>query len=546
MDILASLIDGLWIAVQPHNLALAVIGVIVGLFVGALPGLGSVNGVAILLPFTFVINEATSDPAAPMIFLAAIYYGAMYGGAISSITLGIPGASTAVATTFDGRPMALQGNADRALVTAAIASFIGGTVATVFFTGFAPVLSSVALEFGHPEIFARMLLAFATFIGLGGDDIPKTMFSIFFGLLLASVGFDTISGEPRLVFFNDREQAAVMEAVGASTDGVPFFDSIGWFSRGIQFLVLAIGVYGIGEMLWTINASRYKITMTETTISAGRIWRAIIGMKDAWKGTTIGSLLGFFVGILPAAGATPGSLMSYGVSKMTSRNPKSYGEGNPDGVAAPEAANNSASTGAMLPMMTLGIPGSPTTAVLLAGMVIWGLEPGPRLFEDRPEFVWPLIGSFYISNFVAVLVNLAFIPLFLAVLRMPFTILAPVIFVLSIIGTYAAYDNMYDVWLMVLFGLGAYMLRILDYPLAPAVLAVVLGTTAEEKMRQSLLLSDGDFAIFWNPFFDRDGKGQEWWIAPVTTWIALILILLPIIIWAVRRMRASSKTTEMT
>jgi putative tricarboxylic transport membrane protein len=543
MDIYASLMDGLWIALQPHNLALAVIGVIVGLFVGALPGLGSVNGVAILLPFTFVINEATSDPAAPMIFLAAIYYGAMYGGAISSITLGIPGASTAVATTFDGRPMALKGNADRALVTAAIASFIGGTVATLFFTGFAPMLSSVALDFGNPEIFALMLLAFATFVGLGGDDIPKTLFSIFFGLLLATIGFDTISGEPPLVFLNEREQTAIIEAVGGNTDAVPFFDSVGWFSRGIQFLVLAIGVYGIGEMIWTINASRYKITMTETTISAGRIWRAIVGMKDAWKGTTIGSLLGFFVGILPAAGATPGSLMSYGVAKMTSRNPKSYGEGNPDGVAAPEAANNSASTGAMLPMMTLGIPGSPTTAVLLAGMVIWGLEPGPRLFEDRPEFVWPLIGSFYISNIVAVLVNLAFIPLFLWVLRMPFTILAPVIFTLSIIGTYAAYDNMFDVWLMVLFGFGAYLLRILDYPLAPAVLAVVLGTTAEEKMRQSLLLSDGDFAIFYNPFFDRDGKGQEWWIAPITTWIAVILIALPIILWAVRRMRGGSPAT---
>ena len=499
MDILPALMDGLWIAVQPHNLALAVIGVVIGLFVGALPGLGSVNGVAILLPFTFVINEATSDPAAPMIFLAAIYYGAMYGGAISSITLGIPGASTAVATTFDGRPMALQGNADRALVTAAVASFIGGTVATLFFTGFAPVLASVALDFGNPEIFALMLLAFATFVGLGGDDIPKTLFSIFFGLLLATIGFDNISGEPRLVFFNEQEQIALLEAVGASTEAVPFFDSVGWFSRGIQFLVLAIGVYGIGEMIWTINASRYQTTMTETKIDAGRIWRAVVGMKDAWKGTTIGSLLGFFVGILPAAGATPGSLMSYGVAKMTARDPDSYGKGNPDGVAAPEAANNSASTGAMLPMMTLGIPGSPTTAVLLAGMVIWGLEPGPRLFEDRPEFVWPLIGSFYVSNVVAVLVNLAFIPLFLAVLRTPFTILAPVIFVLSIVGTYAAYGNMYDVWLMVLFGFGAYMLRILDYPLAPAVLAVVLGGTTEEKMRQSLLLSDGDFRDLLQP-----------------------------------------------
>lgn len=541
MDVMGALMDGIWIALQPANLGLAVLGVIVGLFVGALPGLGSVNGVAILLPFTFVIREATGSDTSPMIFLAAIYYGAMYGGAISSITLGIPGASTAVATTFDGRPMALKGQADRALVTAAVASFIGGTVANIFFTGFAPLLSSVALDFGNPEIFALMLLAFATFIGLGGDDIPKTIFSICFGLLLATVGFDQISGEPRLIFFNDREQAAVMEAVGMAAPDEPIFNSVGWFSRGIQFLVLAIGVYGIGEMIWTINSSRYKITMTETKISFSRIMAGIRGMADAWKGTTIGSLLGFFVGILPAAGATPGSLMAYGVSKMTSRNPKSYGEGNPDGVAAPEAANNSASTGAMLPMMTLGIPGSPTTAVLLAGMVIWGLEPGPRLFEDRPDFVWPLIGSFYISNVVAVLVNLAFIPLFLWVLKTPFTILAPVIFVLSVIGTYAAYDNMFDVWLMVFFGLGAYFLRILDYPLAPAVLAVVLGSIAEEKLRQSLLLSDGNFEIFWNPFFDRDGRGQEWWIAPITTWCAIALILMPLVFYIRKRMRAKAE-----
>jgi len=223
--------------------------------------------------------------------------------------------------------------------------------------------------------------------------------------------------------------------------------------------------------------------------------------------------------------------MSYGVAKMTARDKDSYGKGNPDGVAAPEAANNSASTGAMLPMMTLGIPGSPTTAVLLAGMVIWGLEPGPRLFADNPDFVWPLIGSFYISNVVAVLVNLAFIPVFIWVLRTPFTILAPVIFVLSVVGTYAAYQNMFDVWLMLLFGLGAYLLRVLDYPLAPAVLAVVLGPIAEPTLRQSLLWSDGSFQIFWNPLFDRDGKGEIWWIAPITTWIALALILLPVVLW---------------
>ena len=510
MEIIPSLIDGIYQALAPINLALCVIGVIVGLFVGAMPGLGSVNGVAILLPFTFVIQDITGTATSPMIFLAAIYYGAMYGGAISSITLGIPGASTAVATTFDGRPLALSGKAELALVTAAIASFIGATVANVFFTAFAPPLATVALKFGNPEIFALMLLAFSTFIGLGGDDIPKTLISIALGLVLATVGFDIITGEPRLQF-------------GDPLDLFPA--TVGWidttgFSHGIRFLVLAIGVYGIGEMIWTINSTRGDVTMTEANVTFRSVWTAIKRFPKAMKGTTIGSFLGFFVGILPAAGATPGSLMAYGVTKMFSRDKESYGKGNVNGVAAPEAANNSASTGAMLPMMTLGIPGSPTTAVLLAGMVIWGLQPGPLLFSEQPDFVWPLIGSFYVSNLVAVLVNLAFIPVFLWMLRMPFTILAPMIFVLSVIGTYAAYQNMFDVWLMLLFGIGAYLLRILDYPLAPAVLAIVLGPIAEPTMRQSLILSDGSFSIFFN----RPISG------PIMI-IALVLILLPVLNW---------------
>ena len=495
MDVLASLYGGILIALEPINLGLAIIGVIVGLFVGAMPGLGSVNGVAILLPFTFIIQSYTGTATSPMIFLASIYYGAMYGGAISSITLGIPGASTAVATTFDGRPMALAGKAHVALVAAALASFIGGTFSNIMFTAFAPALASVALSFGDPEVFALMLLAFATFVGLGGDDIPKTIFSICVGLVLATVGFDIISGEPRLIFFD-----------------------ITGFSHGIRFLVLAIGVYGIGEMLWTINTSRDGSTMTKVDVSFRSIFSAIKEFRYAWRGTMIGSALGFFVGILPAAGATPGALMAYGVTKLTSNDPSKFGKGEINGVAAPEAANNSASTGAMLPMMTLGIPGSPTTAVLLAGMVIWGLQPGPLLFTNQPDFVWPLIGSFYIANVIAVLVNLAFIPVFLWMLRMPFTILSPMIFILSLVGTYAAYLDMFDVSLMVIVGFAAFFLRILDYPVAPAVLAIVLGPIAEPKLRQSLLFSDGDFSIF----FTRPIAG------PITV-VALILIFLPLL-----------------
>jgi putative tricarboxylic transport membrane protein len=489
MEVLSLLADGMLLALQPLNLVLILIGVTVGLFIGAMPGLGSVNGVAILLPITFLV-----PPTGAIIFLAAIYYGAMYGGAISSITLGIPGASTAVATTFDGRPLALQGRARLALVTAALASFVGGTVANVLFTLFAPLLAGVALSFGPPEIFALMLLAFATFVGLGGDDIPKTIFSICFGLVLGAIGFDQISGAPRLVLFE-------MNA----------------FLQGISFLVLAIGVYGIGEMLWTIEQTRGEVTGTNPKMTIrGMADDTKEAAKKGWKGMAIGSSIGFFVGVLPAAGATPGSLMSYGVAKMLSRNPESYGRGNPDGVAAPESANNAASTGSMLPMLTLGIPGSPTTAILLGGMVIWGLVPGPRLFVEETEFVWGLIGSFYISNFAALVINLAFIPLFIWMLRMPFTILAPMIFVLSVVGGYAATQDMFDIWLIVAFGIGAFFLRKFDYPLAPAVLAIVLGPIAEPTLRQSLLLSSGDPSIF----FTRPIAG------PITV-IALILIFLP-------------------
>jgi putative tricarboxylic transport membrane protein len=517
MEVLGLLADGVWAALQPANLLICFIGVVIGLFVGAMPGLGSVNGVAILLPTIFFIKQTTGSDAAPMIFLAAIYYGAMYGGAISSIMLGIPGASTAVATTFDGRPLALKGRAEQALVTAAVASFVGGTVANLFFTGFAPPLASVALRFGNPEIFALMMLAFATFVGLGGDDIPKTVISIMLGLVCASIGFDVIEGEPRL----------------------QFFDLVG-FSRPINFLVLAIGVYGVGEMLWTLHSSRGDTKMSEAEISIAKIGAAVKATaSEGWKGISIGSSLGFFVGILPAAGATPGSLMSYGVAKMTSSKPEEFGQGSIDGVAAPEAANNSASTGAMLPMMTLGIPGSPTTAVLLTGLVLLELEPGPRLFVDQPDFVWPVIGSFYVSNLIAVLVNLAFIPLFLWMLRMPFTILAPIIFILSCAGVYAATDSMFDVWLMFWFGLAAFLLRILDYPLAPAALAIVLGGITEAKLRQSLQWSDGSFGIFFNPLYDRDGSGAMWWIAPIISWIAIVLLLMPLIGLIKRKMRGA-------
>ena len=488
MEILGLLYDGFLIALQPLNITVVIIGVVVGLFIGAMPGLGSVNGVAILLPMTFLV-----PPTSAIIFLAALYYGAMYGGAISSIMLGIPGASTAVATTFDGRPLALKGLADKALITAAVASFIGGTVSVILFTGFAPPLANIALDFGDHEIFALMLVAFATFVGLSGDDIPKTIFSICIGLVFSAVGLDIMSGEPRLVFF----------------------DIIG-FMHGINFLVLAIGIYGIGEMMWTIENNRGDSAMSKAVLTLNGFMDSLRDIGRTWIAWTTGSFLGFFVGILPAAGATPGSLMAYGVAKMTSKDSDNFGKGEVAGVVAPESANNSASTGALLPMLTLGIPGSPTTAILLGGMVIWGLVPGPMLFVEQKEFVWGLIASLYVANLFSLLINVAFIPLFLWVLKMPFTILAPIIFVLSLVGGYSPTQDMHDVWLMLIFGVGAYLMRKLDYPLAPAVLAIVLGPIAEPALRQSLLISNGDFSVF----FTRPISG------PIMV-IAIILLILP-------------------
>ena len=464
------LAQGFGVAFQPLNIGLVIAGCALGLFIGAMPGLGSVNGVAILLPMTFLV-----PPTGAIIFLAAIYYGAMYGGAISSIMLGIPGASTAVATTFDGRPLALKGEADRALILAAGASFIGGTISVVLFTLFAPPLAEVALAFGAAEEFALMMLAFATFIGLGGDDIPKTLFSICIGLVLSAVGLDIISGQPRLVF-----------------------GDIPGFMHGIHFLVLAIGIYGIGEMLWTIESTRGEVTVSQANITVRRVLNNLKDLLRTMKTAVMGSLLGYFIGILPAAGATPGAIMAYGVAKTISKDPDSFGKGNIEGVVAPESANNAASTGSMLPMLTLGIPGSPTTAILLGGMVIWGLEPGPMLFVEHEDFVWGLIASLYVANLFAVLINLAFIPAFVAVLRMPFTILAPIIFVLCVVGGYVPTQDMHDVWLILIFGVVGYLMRKLDYPMAPAVLAIVLGPLAETSMRQALLMSDGSFAIFFN------------------------------------------------
>ena len=469
MELLGHLADGFATSLSPLNILIVLIGVTAGLFIGAMPGLGSVNGVAIVLPLTFIV-----PPSSAIILLAAIYYGAMYGGAISSILLGIPGASTAVATTFDGRPMAQQGRAGLALIAAATASFVGGTISIVLFTIFAAPLADVALAFGSQEEFALVLMAFTTFVGLGGDDVLKTIIMICLGLVLSAVGLDLISGNARMIFF----------------------DQPGFYS-GMSFLVLAIGVYGVGEILYTIETSKTAPQVTPAKITFRSLWEGIRQMSRLWKTLSFGSFIGFFVGMLPAAGATPAALMAYGLSKLMSKQPDTFGKGNIEGVAAPETANNAASTGSLLPMLTLGIPGSPTTALLLGGMVMWGLVPGPMLFIEQPDFVWGLISSLYTANLFAVLVNLALIPVFVWALRMPFTVLCAMVLVLCIVGGYAPSQRMHDVWLIAAFGVGGYLLRKADYPMAPLVLAIVLGPLMESSFRQSLIAEQGNVLTFF-------------------------------------------------
>ncbi|MDX8353872.1 tripartite tricarboxylate transporter permease [Cognatiyoonia sp. IB215182] len=502
MELLGHLADGFATSLSPLNLMIVILGVTAGLFIGAMPGLGSVNGVAIVLPLTFIV-----PPSSAIILLAAIYYGAMYGGAISSILLGIPGASTAVATTFDGRPMAQQGKAGLALIAAATASFVGGTISVVLFTLFAAPLADVALAFGPPEEFALVLLAFTTFVGLGGDDVLKTIIMICLGLVLSTVGLDLISGQPRLIFF----------------------DQPGFYA-GISFLVLAIGIYGVGEILYTIETSKSAPSVTPAKITFKELKYGFKEMNKLWRTMSFGSFMGFFVGMLPAAGATPAALMAYGLAKLTSKTSATFGKGNIEGVAAPETANNAASTGSLLPMLTLGIPGSPTTALLLGGMVMWGLVPGPMLFIDQPDFVWGLISSLYTANLAAVLVNLALIPIFVWALRMPFTVLCAIVLILCLVGGFAPSQKLHDVWLIVGFGVVGYFLRKADYPMAPLVLALVLGPLMERSFRQTLISEQGNVLAF-----------VERPLSATFIALSVIFFLLPLLNVLRRRMRP--KTT---
>jgi putative tricarboxylic transport membrane protein len=461
---------GLHVAAQPYNLTIAVVGITLGVIVGVLPGLGGANGVAILIPITFVM-----PPVAAVILLASIYWGALYGGAITSILFNIPGEPWAVATTFDGYPMAKKGQAGRALCASFFAHFCGAVLGTICLTFFAPVLAAFALRFGPPEVFGVMLLTFSAFVGLVGKSPIKTIVSTALGFILAAVGIDIVSGELRMTF-------GLVPLMG-----------------GFNFIVAVIGLFGIGEIFLTVEEG-LKLEGVKVRMRWSDITSVVRDMGRYWKTLVLGSFVGVWMGFKPG-GATPASFMAYGFAKggASREDQEQFGQGHVAGIFAPEAAAHGAGTSAMIPMITLGIPGSPTAAVILGGLMIWGLQPGPMLFVDKPDFVWGLIASTWYGNILGLLIVLAFAPLFAAVLRTPFAILMPLLIFICAIGAYAVNNRMIDIWYMMIFGVIGWAFKKLDYNMAPMLLALVLGDMAESAMRQSLIMSGGSLMIFLRP-----------------------------------------------
>ncbi len=487
MEELNALFNGFAVILTPMNILLMLVGIVLGVLIGVLPGLGGANGIAILLPLTFAMS-----PTSAIIMLSCIYWGALFGGAITSILFNIPGEPWSVATTFDGYPMAQQGRAGEALTAAFTSSFIGGLVAVVMITFMAPLVASFALKFGPPEFFAVYLLTFCSFVGMGKGSPFKILASMALGFALASVGMDTVTGQLRLTF--------------------------GWLElmRGFDFLIAVIGLFGIGEILLSME-DKLAFSGKSGKINSRVVLETWKKLPKYWMTSIRSSLVGMWMGITPG-GATPASFMSYGLAKKMSRNGAKFGTGEIEGVIAPETAAHAAGTSALLPMLALGIPGSPTAAVLLGGLLIWGLQPGPLLFVEQKDFVWGLIASMYLGNLVGLVVVLTTVPLFASILRVPFSIIAPVIIVICAIGAYTVHNAMLDIWFMLLFGIVGYFFKKLDYPLAPLVLALVLGDKAEDSFRQAMLMSQGEVSIMYaNPL-----------VGSITT-LALILLLWPLI-----------------
>jgi TctA family transporter len=467
MSELESLMHGMSLILSFHHVGLMVIGVLLGILVGVLPGLGAPNGVALLLPLTF-----TMSPVSAIILLSCMYWGALFGGSITSILFNIPGEPSSVATTFDGYPMARSGRAGEALTAAFTSALLGALVGVLLLTFLSSRIAAFALKFSSPEFFAVYLLAFCTFIGLSKNPPLKTVVALMIGFAMAAVGMDTVSGNLRLTF----DQPALMS--------------------GISFEVAVIGLFGIGEILCTVEEG-LVFRGEQARITPKVIFQTWACLPRYWLTWLRSALVGCWMGITPG-GPTAASFMSYSLARRFSKNRERFGQGELEGVIAPETADHSAGTSALLPMLTLGIPGSATAAVMLGGLMMWGLQPGPTLFTEQHDFVWGLIASMYLGNVVSLIVVLATVPLFAAILRVPFSIIAPIIFTVCVIGAYSVHNSLFDVWLMLGFGVLGYLFKKLGYPIAPLILAAVLGDKAEDAFRQSMLFSGGQLDIFWS------------------------------------------------
>jgi putative tricarboxylic transport membrane protein len=499
MDTLSHLGTGFSVALQPLNLLVAAVGSFIGTVVGLLPGLGPINGVAILMPLAFAMGL---PPETALILLASVYLGCEYGGRISSILLNVPGDAAAIMTALDGYPMARNGQAGVALSISAWSSFIGSIVAFIGITLCAPVLARWALAFGPAEYFALMCFAFACLTGLMGDQPMKALLAALIGLALSTVGVDANSGVYRFTF-----------------------DSVN-LSDGIQFTVVVIGLFAVSEML---------LMLEHLVLSGGLIkptGRQIFNLKEVivtWWGTIRSSVVGFFVGVLPGAGATIASAITYAMEKRLTDKEGTFGKGDIRGVAVPEAANNSAAGGAFVPMLTLGIPGSGTTAVMVGALALYNITPGPMLFDQQPGLVWGLIASLFIGNFMLLVMNIPMVGVFTRMLAVPNWVLVPGILAVSAVGVYGVHATTFDLVLMAAFGVGGYLLRKCDVPMAPLILGFVLGDLMEQNLRRALSITDGELSVLWG--------------SPITVglwFFAALMVTVPIVVRRLRRPAAAA------
>ena len=462
---LASLLHGFAVALQPDNLWYAFLGCLVGTLVGVLPGIGPLSGISILLPVTFGLNATQA-----VIMLAGIYYGSQYGGSTTSILLRIPGEASSVMTCIDGNAMARKGRAGAALCIAAIGSFIAGTFGVIVLTVIAPPLANIALKFGPPEYTALLTLGLIFLAYMSTSSLTRTLLMACLGLLLGTIGIDPLSGHFRFSF------------------------DIPELGDGIGIVPVAVGLFGLGEILATPS---HKVTGEVIRPKLRELWPNREGWRQSGWPIARGTVMGFLIGIIPGSAHIISSFLSYAVEKKVSKHPEEFGHGAVAGVAGPESANNAASTGAFVPMLALGIPTGPVTAVLMAALMIHGVPPGPTLVNDHPQVFWGFIASMYVGNLMLLALNLPLVGMFVNVLRIRYVYLYPLIIMFCIIGVYEVNHSIVDVWIMLVMGIVGYLLRKFDFDPAPLVLGLVIAPTLEMSLRQSLIMSNGTWTIFF-------------------------------------------------